>query len=38
VPPLIVGEMEIAEAAERIDRACTAIERAQQRRKQGAAG
>ena len=38
VPPLIVGETEIAEAAERIDRACTAIERAQQARKQGAAG
>jgi acetylornithine/N-succinyldiaminopimelate aminotransferase len=39
VPPLIVGETEIAEAVERIDRACTAIERAQQgSRKQGAAG
>ena len=39
VPPLIVSEAEIAEAMARIDRACAAIERAQQApRKQGAAG
>ena len=39
VPPLIVTEAEVAEAIARIDRACTAIERAQKgARKQGAAG
>lgn len=39
LPPLIIGESEIAEAVERIDRACVRIERAQQEaRKQGAAG
>lgn len=39
VPPLIVGEAEISEAVERIDRACVRIERAQEgTRKQGAAG
>ena len=38
LPPLIVSEAEIADAAARIDRACAAIERAQQvRRNQGAA-
>ena len=39
LPPLIVGEAEIAEAVARLDRACANIERAQQAaRKQGAAG
>ena len=39
VPPLIVSEAEVAEAIARLDRACAAIERAQQgARKQGAAG
>jgi acetylornithine/N-succinyldiaminopimelate aminotransferase len=39
VPPLIVGETEIAEAVARIDRACANIERAQQSSRQpGAAG
>jgi acetylornithine/N-succinyldiaminopimelate aminotransferase len=39
VPPLIVTEAEIGEAIARIDRACVAVERAQQgARKQGAAG
>src|SRR5262249_25675992 len=39
VPPLIISEAEVAEAAARIDRACTNIERAQQNAgKQGAAG
>jgi acetylornithine/N-succinyldiaminopimelate aminotransferase len=39
VPPLIVTEAEVAEAIARVDRACTAIEQAQQKaRKQGAAG
>jgi acetylornithine/N-succinyldiaminopimelate aminotransferase len=39
VPPLIVSEAEVAEAVARVDRACAAIERAQERaRKQGAAG
>jgi acetylornithine/N-succinyldiaminopimelate aminotransferase len=41
VPPLIVTETEVADAIARLDRACTAIERAQQgagARKQGAAG
>src|SRR5262249_35288191 len=38
VPPLIVTEAEVAEAITRLDRACAAIERAQQgARKQGAA-
>jgi acetylornithine/N-succinyldiaminopimelate aminotransferase len=38
VPPLIVTEAEVAEAIARVDRACTAIERAQQGApKQGAA-
>jgi acetylornithine/N-succinyldiaminopimelate aminotransferase len=40
VPPLIVTETEVAEAIGRLDRACTAVERAQQgagARKQGAA-
>ena len=31
VPPLIVTEAEVAEAIARVDRACTAIERAQRR-------
>ena len=39
VPPLIVGEAEIAEAIARLDRACDAVERTlQSSRKQGAAG
>jgi acetylornithine/N-succinyldiaminopimelate aminotransferase len=39
VPPLVVSEAEIAEAIARVDRACAAIERAEQgARKQGAAG
>jgi acetylornithine/N-succinyldiaminopimelate aminotransferase len=39
VPPLIVSEAEVAEAIARVDRACTAVERAQQgTRGQGAAG
>jgi len=41
VPPLIVRETEVAEAIGRLDRACVAVERAQQgagARKQGAAG
>ena len=39
VPPLIVTETEVAEAIGRLDRACVAVERAQQgARKQGAAG
>jgi acetylornithine/N-succinyldiaminopimelate aminotransferase len=39
VPPLIVTEAELAEAIARVDRACAAVERAQQAtRKQGAAG
>jgi acetylornithine/N-succinyldiaminopimelate aminotransferase len=39
VPPLIIGEAEIAEAVARIDRACANIERGQQgSRQQGAAG
>ena len=38
VPPLIVGEAEIAEAVTRIDRACATIERAQHGSRQGAAG
>jgi len=39
VPPLIVSEAEVAEAVARVDRACAAIERAQEgARKQGAAG
>ena len=39
VPPLIIGEAEIAEAVARIDRACTSIERARQSSaRQGAAG
>jgi acetylornithine/N-succinyldiaminopimelate aminotransferase len=39
VPPLIVIEAEVADAIARLDRACTAIERAQKAaRKQGAAG
>jgi acetylornithine/N-succinyldiaminopimelate aminotransferase len=39
VPPLIVSETEVADAIARLDRACVAIERAQQgARKQGAAG
>ncbi len=38
VPPLIVTETEVAEAIGRLDRACVAVERAQQgARKQGAA-
>ena len=38
LPPLIVGETEIADALARVDRACTAVERAQKEpRKQGAA-
>lgn len=38
VPPLIIGEAEIAEAVARIDRACANIERAQHGSRQGAAG
>jgi acetylornithine/N-succinyldiaminopimelate aminotransferase len=39
VPPLIVTEAEVADAMARLDRACTAIERASKdARKQGAAG
>jgi acetylornithine/N-succinyldiaminopimelate aminotransferase len=39
VPPLIVSDEEIAEAVRRVDRACTALERAQPApRKVGAAG
>ena len=40
VPPLIVTEAEVAEAIARVDRACAAVERAQQgaTQKQGAAG
>jgi acetylornithine/N-succinyldiaminopimelate aminotransferase len=39
VPPLIVTEAEVAEAIARVDRACTAIEKARQGApKQGAAG
>ena len=39
LPPLIVGEAEIADAVARIDRACTAIERTlQTAAKPGAAG
>jgi acetylornithine/N-succinyldiaminopimelate aminotransferase len=39
VPPLIVTEAEVAEAIARVDRACTAVERAHEAaRKQGAAG
>ena len=39
VPPLIVTEVEVAEAVTRVDRACAAIERAQKAtHKQGAAG
>jgi len=39
VPPLVVTEAEVAEAIARLDRACTAIERAHQGAgKQGAAG
>jgi acetylornithine/N-succinyldiaminopimelate aminotransferase len=39
VPPLIAAEAEIADAVARVDRACTAIERASKdARKQGAAG
>ena len=39
VPPLIVTEAEVADAIARVDRACAAIEQAQQAaRKQGAAG
>jgi acetylornithine/N-succinyldiaminopimelate aminotransferase len=39
VPPLIVTEAEVAEAIARVDRACTAIERAREAApKQGAAG
>jgi acetylornithine/N-succinyldiaminopimelate aminotransferase len=39
VPPLIIGEAEIAEAVARIDRACANLDRAQQAsRQQGAAG
>jgi acetylornithine/N-succinyldiaminopimelate aminotransferase len=39
VPPLIVTEAEVAEAMARLDRACVAVERAQQgARKQGAVG
>jgi len=43
VPPLIVSDAEVAEAIARVDRACTAVERAHQAndaaaRKQGAAG
>jgi acetylornithine/N-succinyldiaminopimelate aminotransferase len=39
VPPLIVGEAEIAEAIARLDRACEAVERTlQSSRKPGAAG
>ncbi len=38
VPPLIVGETEIAEAEARIDRACANIQRAQHGSRQGAAG
>ena len=39
VPPLIVTEAEVSEAFDRLDRACVAVERAQQgARKQGAVG
>jgi acetylornithine/N-succinyldiaminopimelate aminotransferase len=38
LPPLIVSEAEIAEAVERIDRACAALVRQQKAPKQGAAG
>ena len=38
LPPLIVSEAEIAEAVERIDRACAAVVRQQKAPKQGAAG
>jgi acetylornithine/N-succinyldiaminopimelate aminotransferase len=39
LPPLIVNEAEVADAAARLDRACAAIARAQQKsQKQGAAG
>jgi acetylornithine/N-succinyldiaminopimelate aminotransferase len=39
VPPLIVSEAEIADAMQRVDRACTAIERAQKAgQNRGAAG
>lgn len=39
VPPLIVTEAEVADAIARVDRACTAIERAREgARQQGAAG
>src|SRR3954463_2121935 len=39
VPPLVVTEAEVAEAIARVDRACTAVERAHEAaRKQGAAG
>jgi len=38
LPPLIVSEAEIADAVERIDRACAAVVRRQTAPKQGAAG
>jgi acetylornithine/N-succinyldiaminopimelate aminotransferase len=39
VPPLIVTETEVADAMARLDRACTALERASKdARKQGTAG
>jgi acetylornithine/N-succinyldiaminopimelate aminotransferase len=38
VPPLIVTEAEVADAIARVDRACTAVERASKGAKQGAAG
>ncbi len=39
LPPLIIGEADVAEAVQRIDRACARIERAKQAApKQGAAG
>ena len=38
LPPLIVSEAEIADAVERIDRACAALVRQQKAPKQGAAG
>ena len=38
VPPLIVSDQEIAEAVNRVDRACVALERGAPARRQGAAG
>ena len=38
VPPLIIGEAEVAEAVARIDRACTNIERARQSCRQDGSG